>query len=512
MQKIRSRFDFSQVFGIDPRSMALFRVTLALVLLYDLWVRAADMSAFYVDSGVLPRSAQVEIYSGLPALFSLHLMNGSFAAQWMLFALEALAALALLVGYRTFWATLVSWMLLLSLHNRNPMVLQGGDVVLRVMLFWSLFLPLGARASLDRWLVAPNSDAPPDLPDKPWVSTATLAALLQICFIYWFAAALKTDASWRSEGSAVGFALSIDQLARPLGHALLSYPALMRGLTFATLLIEALGPCVALLPFWRLRLFMVLVFIGFHLVMGALMTLGLFTWIAPVVWLLFVPTGAWDWLSTRLNARPQTLKNARASLPRARAALIARSRRLGLSAPSPRPLSAWKRAATQSLCALFLLYVFAWNLRTLNFNLYVRYFPTKWNWIGEATRLDQMWSMFAPFPLKDDGWFVAPALLANGKQVDLIADGQPLKWSEPPNLSATFRDAVWQKYMLNLWSADNAAHRAYYATYLMRNWNNSHPADERIQTLQLVYMKQTNLPDFRKDKIQKIVLWKSNRS
>jgi hypothetical protein len=29
------------------------------------------------------------------------------------------------------------------------MVLQGGDDLLRALLFWSLFLPLGARASVD---------------------------------------------------------------------------------------------------------------------------------------------------------------------------------------------------------------------------------------------------------------------------------------------------------------------------------------------------------------------------
>ena len=44
----------------------------------------------------------------------------------------------------------MAWVLMLSLHNRNPVVLNAGDVYFRVLLCWGLFLPLAARCSLDR--------------------------------------------------------------------------------------------------------------------------------------------------------------------------------------------------------------------------------------------------------------------------------------------------------------------------------------------------------------------------
>lgn len=498
------RFDISQIFGIDPRSLALFRVALASVLLFDLGMRARDIGAFYTDAGILPRGAQVEIYSNLPALLSLHLWNGTPAAQWVLFAIALVAALSLLVGYRTKTATLVSWILLVSLHNRNPMVLQGGDVVLRMMLFWSLFLPLNARASLDCWLAPANES----LPNRPYVSTGTLAAILQICFIYWFTAAFKTDASWRSEGTAVGYALSIDQLARPLGHALLAYPELIKFLTFFTITLEAFGPFLALLPFWRVRLLMVLVFSGFHFALGLCMTLGIFTWIAPTAWLLFLPSGAWDWLGARLSRSPR-FAHFRAKVDETRAQLLRFLQRLGVQfqAPKPRSMAAWRRTATQSVGAFFLVYVFAWNVRALNFATYSRAFPSQWNWIGESMRLDQVWDMFSPFPFKEDGWFLAPARLADGTQVNLMRPGVPLSFTKPANLSATFPDPMWQKYLLNLWSNSNAVHRPYYTAYLVRTWNNSHAPAQRVQSMELVYMQQNNLPDLRKDKVKKVVVW-----
>ncbi len=540
MQKsVSIRFDLSQIFGIDLRTLALFRIALALVLLFDLFMRALDVSAFYTDAGVLPRSAQIEIYSGLPSLISLHLMSGTLGAQLGLFAVSFAAALSLLVGYRTTTATFVSWVLLVSIHNRNPMVLQGGDVLLRLLLFWSLFLPIGARASLDRLLAsnhdtlasnrAANETSPPN-PDSPrvgadettglsanslLVSTATLAALLQVCFVYWFTSAMKTDASWRVDGTALGYALSIDQLSRPLGRFLLGFPDLLRPLTFFTLALERFGPFVALLPFWRLRTGMVIIFIVFHLVMGLCLTLGIFTWIAPVAWLLFIPSDTWNWLEHRLAAlRPGKLQSAvtcvQVPAEKARLGLTTQGRKLGLRTVSPRRAFRWNQNGTQILCAFLLVYVFGWNLRALDFSTYGRFFPQSWNWIGDSMRLDQVWDMFSPFPLKEDGWFVAPARLVDGSEINLMKDGEPVRWEEPADLSTTFRDPLWQKYLLNLWAASNSAHRAPYAAYLVRGWNENHDVKQRIRSLQIIYMRQNNLPGFRKDKIQRVVVWQQN--
>ena len=482
-----------RIFGIDARSLALFRVMLALVLLSDLWLRIANLGAFYTDAGVLPRAAQIEIYAGLPALFSLHLMSGTLGGQGVLLAIQVVAALALLVGYRTGIATFVSWIMLVSLHNRNPMVVQGGDVLLRLLLFWSLFLPLNARASIDRW----RTNSPVEKPSKaPLFSVATVAVLLQVCFVYWFTAALKTDASWRVDGTAIGYALSIDQLSRPLGRALLHYPDALRTLTFATINLERCGPLLALLPFWRVRLLMVAIFVGFHFVMGLCLTLGVFTFVAPAAWLLFVPAEFWDFIGRRFRSLGARIGKV---MMRTRAYFAAR----GLAV---RQIPCWRGMVQQSLAGFFLLYVFAWNFRALDFNRYQPYFPQSWNWIGETLRIDQIWNMFAPFPLKEDGWLVAAATLQDGHKINLIS-GENLSWAEPGNLSGRFADAQWQKYLLNLWPVENAPHRGYYVAYLMRQWNGSHAPAERVKTLDLVYMQQDNLPGFRKAKARKIVLW-----
>ena len=135
-----------RVFGVDVRSLAVFRMGLSLVVLGDLADRARHLTLLYTDFGVLPRAAALAFFSADTHL-SLHMMSGLFWAQAALFILAACAALALLVGYRSRLATALSWALLVSLQMRNWPILHGGDALLRMLLFWSMFLPMGATYS-----------------------------------------------------------------------------------------------------------------------------------------------------------------------------------------------------------------------------------------------------------------------------------------------------------------------------------------------------------------------------
>ena len=57
----------SDVFGIDTRSLAVFRIGLALTILLDLVLRAQDLGAHYTDAGVLPRALlAAEVGSRIP--------------------------------------------------------------------------------------------------------------------------------------------------------------------------------------------------------------------------------------------------------------------------------------------------------------------------------------------------------------------------------------------------------------------------------------------------------------
>lgn len=126
-----------EVFGADLRSLAVFRMALAVMVLVDLAYRATDLSVFYTDGGVLPRGVLVRDELVLDRWrFSLNLLSGEPFFQGLLFGAAAMAALALLAGYHTRPMTVILWVLMVSIQWRNPLVTNEGDTLLRVLLFW----------------------------------------------------------------------------------------------------------------------------------------------------------------------------------------------------------------------------------------------------------------------------------------------------------------------------------------------------------------------------------------
>ncbi len=59
------------------------------------------------------------------------------------------AALCFTAGYRTRLFGWLTWLSLMGLHYRNPLVLHAGDVLLRCVLFFANFLPLADHLSVD---------------------------------------------------------------------------------------------------------------------------------------------------------------------------------------------------------------------------------------------------------------------------------------------------------------------------------------------------------------------------
>lgn len=288
---------FEPLFGFDLRSLAVFRIGVAIILIADLVIRARDIPTLYSDTGVLPRTALINQILD-PWYWSVHLLGGQPFIQGILFLLAVLMAIALLLGYRTRLAAIASWVLLISLQNRNTAVLFAADDMMRALLFWMMFLPLGACYSVDSALNSSNQPLP-----KRILTGATFALTLQIYYVYAFSAAFKTSSDiWFPKLTAVYYALSFDQYATPLGQFLLKFPPLLVFSTFATLVLEWIGPLFLLIP-WRTTFFRcatIITFILLHIGFGLTLHIGLFPALGIFVWLVFIPTEVWDALYKRV--------------------------------------------------------------------------------------------------------------------------------------------------------------------------------------------------------------------
>jgi len=471
-----------EVFGADLRSLALLRVALAGLVLCDVGLRARDLTVFYSDAGVLPR-AEYLARVGEGWGWSLHLVSGAAWLQAGLFAVAALAALAMLVGWRTRAATIVTWVMLCSVQQRNPLLEQGGDILLRMVLFWAMFLPLGARASVDR---ARAGSGDGDGEAVRVVSVATVALLVQLVLVYWMTALWKDSAAWRSDGSALYWALQIDQYVSGVGRWLRGYPGALTVLTLVLFWFEVVGPCLLLSP-WRTGMVRTVAIAGFvmlHVGVWLCLDIGLFPFVSAFVMVGLLPSWFWDAGVPRLGAALRGVERWLATRVHGRAGARAAGR-----------LPRWAEA----LCAGCLVYVVWWNVADLPgapFGL-----PGRLHFVARVLRLQQRWDMFAPAPMRNDGWIVIVGRMGDGREVDLLRGARALSWQAPAQRG--YVNQRWRRYLMNLVAPARRGYRRPYARWLCRRWR-----EAGVQSLELVFMRERTMPPGQAPELTRVPLWR----
>lgn len=456
--------------GIDARSLALFRMGLAAFVLVDLALRLQDLSALYADDGVLPRETILAHFPPAMTLWSLYQLGGSVLFQGSMALVQAVCAGLLGIGFRTRLMTVLSWMFLVSWDVRNPLVIQGGDTLAQLMLFWSMFVPLGAAFSVDRAL-APEPDRGPE--DTRIFSTGTIALLGQVFLLYTFAGLHKYRSPVWQAGTAVLNSLSTLEMQRPYGAFLVNFPRLLEVLTHAVVYFEILGPFLLFCPFLHvpLRNLVTLGFVGLQVGLGSCLMLGLFPLISTLVMALFIPTEVWDRHPRleRLLARPFWGRLAR-----------------WFSGLSPGP-AVFRPGAFQSAgVALLLLYVAVWNLFTLDRDfldatarrripLYGRGYrpPHRLLWLGFVLRINQAMTMFV-WPDGTAQWQMVRATYADGTSAELFLDRASLVRDEPePRSRFGMTRFRWGNFWGNL-PAQPWAH-THAGAYICRLYRREHP-------------------------------------
>ena len=164
---------------------------------------------------------------------------------------------------------------------------------------------------------------------------------------------------------------------------------------------------------------------------------------------------------------------------------------------------------TNLLAFVFLLYVLGWNLTTVS----VLTMPERLLPVGPFLGLDQSWSMFAPSPSKEDGWYVIPGTLRDGQQTDLMSVTRDdygvhkVSWEKPQDVNATYKNERWRKYLENIYGEEYAGQRLYLGQYICRQWNARHTGAEQLTTFKITYMLEITLPNYQRSAPQEVVLW-----
>jgi hypothetical protein len=502
--------------AVDARTLGLFRICFGLHLLANLYDRTkgGDALAFYTNLGVLPNHFALFAPMG-ERMWSLLFPFSTPEQVQVALVLIALSYAMYVVGWHTKVAQVLVVVCLLSLTNRDLILQNGGIVVTNVVAIWTMFLPVGARFSVDhllRSLRERKESTPAELNDRTlmvrgqatYARLAYFGILLNFACIYFFNYAHKTGPTWRA-GSAVHWVLWQNRIATMWAAMLRMHePAwLSPVLTRSTLVIEALLPVLILFPTgqrWTRRAAIVVIF-GLHVSISLMMTLGPFSYSMMSFGLLLIRSEDWDWLGRALaSKRPRRAVVYDPTNPRDHLAarILARldlrgrfefSDRREVAAlsdeGSPRvytwlrklplelldgdeirdtPARRFKarivRSAGELLAGVILVTIVIeigadnWIIPEAH---RVKHRPVIQQEIVNYLRLPQGWSMFSPDAPKEDGTLVVDAVLSDGRHLDP-------RTQLPPDFDAAFHgpwydDQQWCDWNLRMkWESNRHLH------------------------------------------------------
>jgi len=473
----------------DTRALALMRVCVAIVILLDLSIRISDLEAFYANSGAVPLTMLFE-NAWNDYFVSVHAMSGLWQVQLVLFLVSYFCAIMLLIGYRTQLFTILSWFMMLSLHNRNGLILQGGDDLLRMVLFWGMFIPWGSRYSCDAILTSKKYE------EKSILTIATVAYLLQICYIYTGSALLKGP-EWDTDYTALYYVYGLDQVTYPFAKNLFYYPELLKKLTFVAYYFELLVPLLFFIPIkhqW-FRLIGIVGIMLFHFLNSMTLFIGMFPLIGIATCVGILPSMVMDKFDKLTVGIKERVALSFKGIAQVMQHLV-RWRQPVLLQP------AWIKNIRNGILIFLLLFVFDWNFSNLSF--VKSKLSDNLRFIGYSLRLDQNWGMFAPGVFKDDGWYILEGITEKNERFNLL-DNKKINYRKPYSITDMFKNDRWRKYTENLILTYHSFMRGYYCNYTKRIWNEAH-ASSKIKALKIIYMSEFTLPDYKYSKPEEELL------
>lgn len=430
---------------LDARSLAVYRIGLGVILTTDCLLRTRDFRLMFAADGMFPL-ATLARYHADATLWSAAFLSDASWWSGVVLAMEGIAGVALAVGYRTRAATILAWVALVSVIRRTSPATNAGDIWFACQVFWSMFLPLGARWSLD----ARRGDLT-EPPLSAVRSIASAALVLQLAAVYLGAGLSKCNSTWFA-GDALAHALSVHDHGTPLGMLLGSTPWIARPLQWGVLLGEIGLPLLLIaLPSPGVRGGIVALFIAFHATIWLTMTVGLFAAIGIVAWLPLIPGRAWP--AEDGSRRIAGLGRA-ASWGCGLAGLLATASFVHQVTPLaalrlPRPLLAGINLAC----------------------------------------LSQEWGMFGGVPAQEQ-WVYGRGILADGAVVDLLRDGRPLERERPAGGFTSLPHHRWHKFLWVLPRPHVHVFAEPAAAAIARDWNGRHDASRRVVALEIRFGRQ----------------------
>lgn len=290
---------------------AALRLALGLNLLYQYALHYSDRMTIWGPDGISPWNDFQEV---LRETSSWSLYASSSSELWfeLVFHAGIVAALAMLTGAAPRTVVLVNFVFVWSLFERSPLILDGGDNLLILLLVYLALVDSGSRLRLPflkpRRFERINASRPMTLLHNAGVA----AIVLQVCVIYLVSALYKAQGELWQNGTALYYVLRVNEFTLPgLSESLYSSALIVTLATYGTVVFQISFPALLLSTVGRH-----VAFCGafmMHAGIAVMMGLVTFSWIMIAAELVLLPDSTFARVkrlllrrfSARIRVRPQ---------------------------------------------------------------------------------------------------------------------------------------------------------------------------------------------------------------
>ncbi len=283
----------------SPMPIALFRVVYGVLVICTLILLHPDWLAWFGPHAWVSLSTMQSLEPGVRLnLFTI--IPQSDASIGAFFWVFLGSAILLTFGFLTRLNSVIVFLCLTSIHQRNLYINHGGDTFLRVAGFFLMFAPAGAALSVDRLIrIWRGKEGAEIQPRAPW---AQRMIQIELSFLYFATFCWKVQGVPWTRGTALYYVYHVDSLQRfPVPSWFLRPTILKFGSWFAIGLEFSLGVLI-----WvrELRYYLLGIGLLFHLFLAYSINVPMFQWDVLSAYILFIEPADWSrvwiWIHERV--------------------------------------------------------------------------------------------------------------------------------------------------------------------------------------------------------------------
>lgn len=393
-------FDRFNIYGLDIRSILLFRFTLGLVLLYNLFVYKifSFKSIYSPKTGFLGNDFVKNLAIDKP-LSWLKYIDSDFGII-IVFISAAICYLLFTFNIKPFFSALLSYFFFSSINLRYFPIRAGWDYYIDALLFLTILLSFFYDDNRKE-----NENR----------SSFAYLIIFQVGIIYLFAALSKYGTNWKN-GTAVSYILSDIQLNTSLADYVIKAlsSTIIKILTYTTLIWEFTLIFILFFPYKneKLRLFVSFSILIFHWTINLFADVGHFKYITTCVAILLLPDVFWNAIPARITNTINLIINKWSKSD------------IKINLKQNNYFTTFKKAVLIYILSAIFFSNFFFILKTKGIidinksqnisNTILSIYPKK------SYFFSQNWAMYSPNPMTELGVLKMEGITINGKVINII--------------------------------------------------------------------------------------------